>query len=299
MDKWDVFYDECKADGFWHCFLFVPKNRLRDLGCLLRRARKDSSFNDVMHYKNIRRRTPISSRNSRHVELLLSILCYVLQQQKVQAPLRLPGNSYGIENREFGAKLAIFRYRGEWSIKGDQQETRQNIERTFRMGLKSGLHYLFKEGSPTIDNIFVDFDQKSYNASFDDSNLWNRLKEDLNDNISFTSNSNIVPFGKKQYSQDCDISEIMQLVDVTIGSFRTVVIQDFGFTARYKVTEILRPMIQRNCGHPAWKKNSRYYRGFTLSDAWQENGIWRFKNTEITIDRLQQDVFMDVQRVNV
>ena len=86
--EYDVFYDECKEDGYWHCFLFVPKDKKEFIHQLITKARDCTNFKDPIHYVNITAKTKFKAPNVRFVEILIDILLYIIQQQKISAVIK-------------------------------------------------------------------------------------------------------------------------------------------------------------------------------------------------------------------
>ena len=288
--KYDVFYDECKEDGYWHCFLFVPKDKIEYIHQLITKARDCTHFKDPIHYVNITAKTKFKAPNVQFVEILIDILLYIIQQDenKIHAVIKC-GENYKIYNEpKVGAKLAIFRKKYQNNSKSENQKM---IEATFRMGLKGALHFLFKDEHPIIDNIYVDYSEECFNNNFDSQNMWERLKEELRDNISYTQDSAIRFISKEDYTLDNAESQLMQFVDVIIGSIRTCVLQQTNFEARYKATEAIRTLLLKDYNNKARMKNSRYYKGYTLSEAELENNEWIFKPIKIEFDKQQMDFF--------
>ncbi|MCK9611260.1 MAG: hypothetical protein M0R67_08840 [Candidatus Cloacimonas sp.] len=286
--EYDVFYDECKEDGYWHCFLFVPKDKKEYIHQLISKARGCTSFVYPIHYVNIKARTKFKVPNVQFVKILIDILLYIIQQDKIQAVIKWGENNKLYNEPKVGAKLAIFRKKYQNNSKSENQKM---IEATFRMGLKGALNFLFIDEHPIIDNIYVDYSEKCFNNNFDSLNMWERLKNELRDNISYTSNSAIRFISKEDYTLDNAESQLMQFVDVIIGSIRTCVLQQTNFEARYKATEAIRTILLKDYNNYARMKNSRYYKGYTLSEATLENGEWEFKPIKIEFDKQQIEFF--------
>ncbi|MCB5251390.1 MAG: hypothetical protein RBR69_05815 [Candidatus Cloacimonadaceae bacterium] len=286
---WDVFYDECKADGYWHCFLFIPKNKIVFLDSLIQQARECSNYRDPIHYTNIGRKTKNEDRRVVFIKVLTDILLYIIQQQKLDAVINWNGTTQKINAPYVGARVAILRMLNNHETQSIPQKL---IEATFRMAIKGPLHYLFTDEHPIIDTINVDFSTSSFQNSFDESNLWERVKNELNKNITFTPSSSITCISKKDYLPDCPFSQIMQFVDVILGSFRTCVVQNTEFVARYFASEPIRSLLLKDYKNIARMKNSRYYKGYSLTDA-HLNDQWVFKPIKIENDKNQYDIFED------
>lgn len=288
--EWDVYYDECKADGYWHCFLFVPKLKITQLYDLIMRARAATGYYASMHYIDIGKKAKLSSPRVKLLIVLLEILKYIIQQQKVNAAINFTNKERKRFMERIGARVVIFRDCNIEYSSQMQGNYQKRVEATFRMGLKGALHYLFSNENPTIDRIYVDFDDACFHQAFNVSNMWERLKVELRTNINFTAGSAIYPFGKKQYAPNCETSQIMQFVDNVLGSFRNIVIQAHDFPARYNASEILKPLLQRNIECLARNKQSRFFKGFALTDAYVENDKWVFQPMQIVEDRSQQEI---------
>ncbi len=284
---WDVFYDECKADGYWHCFLFIPQSKIQNVYDLIIKARSASRFNDIIHYKNIGQSAKLESNRVIFVRVLMDILLYIIQQQKIDATIDWNGERKKIHSPKIGARLAILRKTTELF---DTSEPQTLVEATFRMGLKGALHYLFNQETPVIDNIYVDYSEESFNRSFDEVNLWERVKTELKKNINFANGSSLKFICKKDYNLDCPTSQIMQFVDVILGSFRTCVMQNTEFHARYVAAEQIRKLLLKDYTNHARMINSRYYKGFTLSDA-SLDVDWVFEPMKIEKDKSQYELF--------
>lgn len=289
--EYDVFYDECKEDGYWHCFLFVPKDKKEFIHQLITKARICTHFKDTIHYVNITAKTKFKAPNVQFVKILIDILLYIIQQDenKIQAVIKWGENYKRYNGPKVGVKLAIFRKIYQNNSKSENQKM---IEATFRMGLKGALHFLFIDEHPIIDNIYVDYSEDCFNNNFDSQNMWERLKEELRDNISYTQDSAIRFISKEDYTLDNTESQLMQFVDVIIGSIRTCVLQQTDFEARYKATEAIRTLLLKDYNNKARMKNSRYYKGYTLSEAKLENNEWIFNPIKIESDKQQMEFFL-------
>lgn len=288
--EYDVFYDECKEDGYWHCFLFVPKDKIEDIHQLIIKARQYSSFNDTIHYKNITAKTKKYAPNVQFVRILIDILLYILQQQKVDACIHWGKHKIDKYENKIGAKLTIFRKIYDRVTRSENQKT---IEATFRMGLKGALHYLFQDEHPIINNIYVDYSDENFNNQFRASNMWEKVKGELRDNISYTHQSEIKCISKNKYNLDSAESQFMQFVDVIVGAFRTCINKNVDFKARYYATKSMLQLIKKEYTNKARMENSRYFKGYIFSEAYLEDDKWVFRPMKIKSEQEQIDIFQD------
>jgi len=295
--EYSVFYDECKKDGYWHCFLFIPKNKSDFLFKLLDKPRNDFKYKDFIHYQNIRKKTKYNSPRMKVILTWIYILYYILQQQKLNSVIHWGDKNFEKMDEIFGAKLTIFRQKENLKDMFNKMSYQSKVETTFRMGLKSGLHYLFTNESPIIDKVFVDFKKEDFHKYFNEEKLLEKIKTETRPNILYTKDSKIIPISKKDYKIDCPISTIMQFVDVVIGCFRNIIEQQDQFKARYKVSHLLDDLVSKDTTNFARMKNSKFYKGFSLTDASIINGSWNFEKIRKNVNNLQMTLFDNTSEI--
>jgi len=289
---YDIFHDECKEDGFWHCFIFVPREKQKELFNLLQKPRNSLNYYDFIHFKNISRKCKSYYPRVRLIKSWCSILLYAIQQQKICADLYLGHNKnkpvYELKkgnDDKIGARLVIFREKMNQQDMYESMSGSRKIETTFRMGVKGGTHFLFPDKEVKIGNIYIDSPKKAFAENFDSQNMLNRFKNESNENIFFTDDSEIAPFNKKDYKKEDTISEFMQLADIAIGGIRTQKLTMTNFPARYKATYPLKDLLKKETENYVRMTKSRYCRGFALSDAWIENEKWKFEDMHINVEQ--------------
>jgi len=295
LEIYDIFHDECKEDGFWHCFIFVPQEKQKKLFNLLQIPRRNLNYTDVIHFSDISRRSKSHYPRVRLIKSWCSILLYAIQQQKIDADLYLGHNKnkpiYELKKSnddKIGARLVIFREKTGHQDMYDSMSVSRKIETTFRMGVKGGTHSLFFDERIKIGNIYIDSSKEAFEENFDVGNMLDRFKNESNENISFIENSKIVPINKKDYKEKNSIPEFMQLADVVVGGIRTQKLKMTNFPARYEATCPLNNLLEKETENPARMAESRYDKGFALSDAWIENEKWKFENMHINVEQNNQ-----------
>jgi len=292
---YDIFHDECKEDGFWHCFIFVPREKQEELFNLLQISRKNLNYFNSIHFSDISRNYKSRNPKARLTKSWCSILLYAIQQQKINAYLYLGHKNNGpvYELRKgngdkIGAKLVVFREKMGHHDMYDSMNWSRKIETTFRMGIKGGTHFLFHDEEIKIGNIFIDSPKKAFEGNFDSKSILDRFKIESNKNIFFEDNSEIIPIDKKDYKKNDPISEFMQLADITVGGIRTQKLKMTDFSARCKATHPLKDLLEKETENPARMKKSRYDKGFVLNEAWIENKKWQFEKMHINVDQNNQ-----------
>lgn len=297
---YDIFHDECKEDGFWHCFIFIPRNKQGKLYSLLKIARNYLKYKSFIHFSSISRKAKTNHTKVRLIRSWISILLYSIQQQKISANLYLGHKSNSAKyrkiigkNKKIGARLVIFRENENLKDMYEDLDYTNKIEITFRMGLKGGAHFLFNEEKVKIGKIYIDCCENVYKKNFNSYNMLTKFEIESKDNIYFEEDSSIIPVSKKQYKIFDPVSEFMQLADIAVGGFRTQQKKMKNFKARFYATKPFKVLLDKKVEIKKRMQNSRYYNGFTFSDANIVNGKWVFKNIKIRkkINNLQQNLF--------
>jgi len=296
---YDIFHDECKEDGYWHCFIFIPRDTQDKLNSLLQKPRNNLNYKHPIHFRDIRRKAKTHYVKVRLVRSWISILLYSIQQQKIEAELYF-GHKNHIpnyvkikgDNEKIGARLVIFREKESHKDMYEDMSITKKIETTFRMGLKGGTHFLFFDENVKIGNVYIDYEKEGFEKNFNSNNILDRFKRESRGNLFFESDSEIIPVDKKEYKLKDRTSEFMQLADVTVGGFRTQKLKMKNFEARFQATKPLKILLEKEVEIKPRMKNSRYYKAFTFSDAWIENEEWMFENIHIEKeDNTQETLF--------
>lgn len=278
----DIFHDECKEEGYWHSFIFIPKTTQQKLLSNLIEARETLKYFHPIHFTDITNKSKSHSEKVRLIKSWTSMLYYSLQEQKINADLYLGHKDNravykkvkGIENK-IGAKLVVLREKDNLKKMFSSMNYSKKVEATFRMGLKGGCHFLFKNAI-RIGNIYVDHPEKNFNKNHDGPSILQRLKTEFNNNIIFCEDSKICPVDKESYQSKEMVSEFMQLADISVGAIRTRALQIKVPNLRYEITRPLDELFEKDIKNKARMNNSRYLNSFSLSNSWIEEGNWKF-----------------------
>ncbi len=286
MDIYDIFHDECKENGYWHVFLFIPRSKQKQIFQLLEQTRKNLDYFYPIHFVKIHKKIKTSSTKVQIVKSWISVLMYAIQQQKIKADIYL-GCKYEMKYDKIGMCFAALHLpQNHEDMYGGMSSTKK-IETTFRMGLKGGAHFFFRRNI-TIGNIYIDYNKDVLIKKFNSENMLERFKNESNENIFFTKDSQIIPFSKNDYKQNCMISDFMQLADITVGGIRTTKMQLINFPARIYACKPLQNLLEKEFIYKRMK-NSRYFNAFTLSDAWIEKEEWKFDDMKLIKDSKKQE----------
>ncbi len=289
IEIYDIFHDECKEDGFWHCFIFLPRKKQGELFNLLQIPRRNLNYSGFIHFSDIGHNCKSYYKKPLLIKSWSTIFLYAIQQQKIHAELDL-----GYKNKKpnyqlrqgvdakIGAKLVVLRIKKLQDMY-NQMSINKKIETTFLMGIKGGSNFLFFDEEVKIGKIYIDSLKEILEKNFNTQNILKRFKSEVNKNISFNDDVEIIPIYKKNYKKNGPVSEFMQLADVVIGAIRTQKREMKNFPVRYEITKPFKDLLKKDMKNIARMRNSKYYKGFALSDACIENKEWKFENMDIGV----------------
>ena len=294
---YDIYHDESKEEAYWHGFYFVPRENRNYLLNLLYEARKNTSYFYQLHYKKIKSRVKPNSNKTIAIKSWTSIGVSSLQQQKsYEDPLKiymgkLPRREpkYKILRELIKCKFAVFKEKDKHKKMFFKYDNLRNIEITFKMALKGALHRLFNnERTITVGNIFIDNDEQykgEYGRNINTADIIKRLQLEKREYVKFLDNSEIIPQKsdhlKIKNGQNPDDSHLLQLCDILIGGVRFHSYCPETNMAKFRISEQCKYLLEHDQENRARMKNSRYYNGFLLNEAWIDNDKWYFGQLNI------------------
>mgnify|MGYP001568513828 CR=1 FL=1 len=300
---YDIYHDESKQEAYWHGFLFVPRNSKDDLLELLLEARSNTDYHHRIHYSEIKNATKSYHEKAIITKSWTTIGVYSLQQQKLLKlpPLVFLGVSkrlgvkpvYRKMNKLVKAKFVLLKDNDNHKKMFSGMSELECIETTFRMGLKGGVHKLFSEAEPiTIGNVFIDGDEQytgKFGRTFDINRSLRRFAMERKPFVSFCSDSKLIPQKSDHQqidsSQDKSDSHLLQLCDILIGGFRFYSYCPDSKHIKYKISYPCRDLLNHDQNNYARMKESRFFNGFSLSQAQLVNDQWEFNPLNIGNDR--------------
>jgi hypothetical protein len=291
---YDIYHDECKADGYWHGFLFVPRQTRSDLLALLRRARENTGYFNELHYVEIGK--SVKPHHDKYIlaEAWTSIGCSSLQQHKFNThppkvilgrnPRTRSDPEYRILPNLLKCKFVLFRENDTHRNMYAGMDQLKRIETTFRMGIKGGVHKLFNEFEPIqIGDVFMDGDEQYlgvFGRPFDVSRTLQRFASEMRGFVSFVDGPKLIPqrsdHHRAEKDQRADDSHLLQLCDVLIGGFRFHACQGDYKHPRFHISFRCKDLLEHEQTNTARMTQSRYRNGFSLQQAWLGYDEWNF-----------------------
>jgi len=298
---YELYHDESKVEGYWHAILLVPVAKKQLLLQLLSQARQNTHYIEPLGIKKIKRCNRIYDCADSWVQIGVAAL---MSQTKTQPyPIFLGSNivgqkHYSLFNIVVGAKFILFKNRDNLEEMTGHLDYGSKVETTFRIGLKGGLHLLGNQ-SEGIHITRMHFDGYAhYQRHLDHDRIIERLKG-LRDYCSISTAADVIDDRsgnhKKAECQEYDDCQILQLTDLLIGCFRTVL------TPVTKTKEIHRKLAQpvknivdRYQQGSARMWNSRWRNSFCMSQCYLESGSWEYEEIECIEAREGQQLSLEL-----
>lgn len=282
MQEYEIYYDEIKEDGYWHGIFFLPVDSSRDLIRYLEDAERDYPLNCRLHFANCGKNDPEDSMRTLLTESYISIGCASLQSQKFEKyPVKAKVGRSPKLITPIRAKFAVYRVSPE-VMRACNENRNLIITQTLKSALKGALHYLFPvEEDITISKIFFEGTELQ---GIDDKKIMAKLQEQVHGNVKslpdafVTQSSNHNDLSEGQEKKD---SCILQLCDSMVGATRFGVVSNSNDHIRSKLSKPIRGILEYSDESLTRMKQSRYFRGFSLSEAGVDGDDWEFTNLKI------------------
>lgn len=291
---YDVYHDESKEAGYWHGILLVPCHTRSTILKHLATIRQETGFDLPLSLKDVKGCKDRFQCSRAAVQLAVNAM---MQDNKGKMEkVYLSARNYdpkdkrpATEFREIiriaeplGIKFIVFRERDCLKFldpRGDYLDYGAKVETTFRMGFKGGLHCLFSGDTPSIISS-IHFDGcLHHKRHVDEERIVGRLKHGLrpycqiSDSIVIADQSS--DHRQSQHAQPYDDCQFLQIADLLIGSFRTV-LADKKNEAQAAIAAPVAELVKKwKCGRKRME-NSRWHRSFCISQCHLQDGQWQF-----------------------
>jgi len=280
IEEYDVYHDESLVAGYWHGILLVPRSSRQRLLSLLENVRSFTGYSEPVSLKKL---DTLSGKVCRTIRCWLHIgIAALIQNLKGERyPIftgedaRTPG--FDLLSEVIGARFILFRVRNGLGSLSYHLDWGGKVETTFRIAFKGGLA-LFANDGDVLSIRSLHFDgHEHYHRRVDVLRILGRIGKPpdgvvLSDEMEVDDRTSDHRKANCQTHDDC---QLLQLTDVFVGGFRTVL----GLSTSDAQAEMCRPLLELadrwNRGH-ARMKNSKWFRGFCLSEGYLENGVWQF-----------------------
>ncbi|MBW2118173.1 MAG: hypothetical protein JRH09_09690 [Deltaproteobacteria bacterium] len=298
---YEVYHDESKVKGYWHGILLVPKANKHILSQLLSQVRENTSYSEHLSIKNVKKENRIFSCADSYVQIGVAALVSsfnnkpypIFMGQKIRGQ-----KQYSLFNSFIGAKFILFRHLSDFSDMQSHSDYASKVEITYRIGLKGGLHFLGNQSEP-INIVKMHFDgHKHYRRHLDRIRIVERLNG-LRNYCSISNAEDIIDDRTSNHSkancQEYDDCQILQLTDLLIGCFRTVLTPLIDTKEIHKkLAQPVKELVNRYRQGPARMRNSRWRNGFCMSQSFLELGDWKFEEIEYSASQEGKQLTMEL-----
>lgn len=296
IKDYELYHDESKKVGYWHGLFLVPTHKKELIIDYLHRARNYTGYSFPVSLKRIRKRGKLYDRANSWLQIGIGSLRSQTKSQKYPIFLGEKENYhylYPYFEHHIGTEFILFRETKSHKEMNNFPDHASKIETTFRMGLKGGLHLLGRDDE-YLHITRIHFDgYEHYQRHVDTDRVRGRLKG-LRDYCSISNDRELIDDRssdhRKDDCQDYEDCQLLQLTDLLVGSFRTVL----GATPNEIHRSIVHPvreLVNRYRQGYARMQNSRWRNSFCMSQCYLDDGSWKFEAIEYELNDLQLPLF--------
>jgi len=286
QEIYDIYHDESKEESYWHGFLFVSRSTRDYLLSLLQQARDGAKWQKFISFKDISNRMGRCSPRVQLVESWLTIALASLQQQKFHKKVQFficekPKKYFSCLKKPIKCKFIVFKEKDKHKKMFKGLSKMKKIEITMKMGLLGGAHYLFDNDNPLmIGNLVIDkFGPKKELRKMLIS-LAHDIVEKKRKYVSFIQGAKIIfqtsDHQKLPLSKNRDDSHLLQFTDILLGAVRFLSCKLDIQHIKYQISYSIKFLLQKDQNNFFEMKETRFAKGFSLTEAWLEDGKWQF-----------------------
>jgi hypothetical protein len=280
---YDLYHDESKLSGYWHGMLLVPRATRQIFIDHLTAIRTNTRYDKPVELKGLNKSSGPRYRCIRGwMSLGSAALIQNFKNQSCHIYNGKDSQHAGVASFDklIGARFILFRVKDDHAAMIGFNSHAAKIETTFRIGFKGGVHLFSNTSKDGLVLKSFHFDgHKHYGRRVDAKRLIGRLGT-LRDGVSIASDYTIHDESGnhcKTVHQEKDDCQFLQLTDILVGGFRTVLGESTHHVQR-DVSAPLRELAEKwNDGY-ARMKHSRWFGGFCISECGLENGEWVFSD---------------------
>lgn len=284
---YELYHDESRVAGYWHGILLVPITQKQALLGLLTEARLNSQYAGPLSLKGIRKSSG-TSYECADAWICIGVAAMMSKvrleiKQYVYLGRRLRGHKdYSLFKDVIGTKLILFRERDNLATMNYVTDLGEKVEITFRIGLKAGLHSLGSDDdSIRIQKMHFDGNEH-YHRGIDRYRIVDRL-QGLRDYCQISTRPDIIDERsgnhRKSIHQRIEDCELLQLIDLLVGSFRSILTGTVNPHHRNLVAPV-RQIIQRQFAGLARMQHSRWHNSLWMGQSYIVNKKWQFESIQ-------------------
>lgn len=283
--QYELYHDESKVNGYWHGILLVPVATKPLLLQYLKQVRQHTQYEKEIGLKKVKKVRSIAyTCASSWLQIGVGALMQKLKNRSY--PVFLGKYDKGKAVCEdylttpIQAKFILFRAKNDHQQMKHYVDYGSKIETTFRIGMKGGLHFLGDAHHP-IEIVKMHFDgHEHYRRKLNRNRIIGKLTN-LKSYCSVPNHLHMIDDRSSNHTkpnaQHYDDCQLLQLTDLLVGSFRSILTAPTR-SIHHQLTQPLRPLVEKYQKGPARMRNSRWYKGFCISQCYLENEQWHFES---------------------
>ena len=284
--NYHLYHDESKQNGFWHGMLLVPEDSRSLLVNVLEKIRKNTGYDYPLGIKNVdSTKGPIFLCAQSWILLAIGFMRTRIGREPYQVhygKIEKGRLNYDILKENLGLKFILFREKHDHKHMEYLNTYAEKVETTFRIGLKGGLQFLSSDETP-IRIVKMHFDgYEHYRRKIDKERIVGRL-HGLKSSCSIKTSTDLIDDRtsnhKRHEAQPYNDCQILQLTDLLIGSFRTL-LGECTHDAHRTLAHAARLPLQAFTRGPTGYKNSRWNGSFCMSQCEVINGELQFSTID-------------------
>lgn len=283
---YELYHDESQVGGYWHGMLLVPIAKKNTFLAYLSEARKNTEYEYPLGIKKVKKRNKVFDC----AQAWLTLAVAALRTQTKGEPLNVYLGQWEGGHKKYkpfpdlivGAKFILFCERDNLSRMTGHINHASKVETTFRIGFKYGLHYLGAEENP-IRIELIHFDgYEHHRRHISRTRVIDRLKG-LRSYCEISTRQDLIDDRpgnhRRSDPQEYDDCQFLQLTDLMVGAFRSVLRKPTKALHR-DLSSPIKKLIDRYRQGFARMQNSRWRNSFCMSVCYLEDGSWKFKPLE-------------------
>jgi len=291
-----VYHDESLKSGFWHGILFVPRDSRKHLLTLLANIRHNTDRFHQLSLKNLNKTSgKLYKCTSCWLQVGIAALIQDFKGRGYSTPTGADGQwaEYLPFTQIIGARFVLFRVKGGLDSLNLCHDYTARVEATFRMAFKGGLTMFSREGDELcIKSLHFD-GHKHYHRRLELHRILRGIgnppsRVRLHDEIELSDDSSDHREAGAQPYDDC---QLLQLTDIFVSGFRAILADATAAEAHRQISRPLTELVDKwNRGRKGFS-NSRWFKGFCISEGYIDNGQWQFDSIERDDEIMQARLF--------
>ncbi|MFA6169402.1 MAG: hypothetical protein WC772_01345 [Candidatus Margulisiibacteriota bacterium] len=276
-DEYEVYHDESKDNHVIHAFLFIPTRIKPIILSQIGKIRAKYNNDSKLHYNDLTGTTEnIKHKTAKDILILMEDALRSKRHNKHLWGIIPPCCKFVLFFKRNTSTMSSLYY-------GSADKTEiytRKVETLLRIGLKSGLHFLFGDDHKVKLTGFYT-DGIGWSRPLDKKRIIGRLHPDKEAFIDFDHSMDIIPILSNHKSPDCsdqNRAHLLQITDLLLGAFKACVFQCDKGSFKYNIATPIRQILLKQNKRKGFFRNSGHHKSFSLTkSSICKNGKWEYE----------------------